>query len=115
MEKNTGVTAISWLDNRMVLLSSTYAGCDPVKKIKRFDFKTKTKIEIDCPDIVSEYNKNMGGVDKFEMLMSLYRCDYKSKKYYRRIFFWCINLCIVNSWLIYKRDCDKNNVPRSTF
>lgn len=47
----------------------------------------------------------MGGVDLADMLIELYRTDHKSKRWYMRIFYWIIDVCIVNGWLLYKRHC----------
>jgi len=42
---------------------------DPMSKVKRFS-KTENKfIEIDCPHIVSVYNKHMEGVDLLDSLL----------------------------------------------
>ena len=41
---------------------------DPVK---RWDGKEKKMIEVQCPEIINQYNKHMGGVDLCDMLMSL--------------------------------------------
>jgi len=49
----------------------------------------------------------MGGVDLFDMLMALYKIDHKSTKWYRRIYFWVLNVAIVNGWLLYKRHCQQ--------
>jgi len=51
-----------------------------------------------CPAIVREYNHHMGSVDLFDMLMSLYKVDHKSRQWYRRIFYWLFNVAIVNGW-----------------
>ena len=55
----------------------------------------------------------MGGVDLLNSLMSLHRCKLKSKKYYHRIFYHFLNVTIVNSWLLYRRDCEAFDVPKS--
>lgn len=50
----------------------------------------------------------MGGVDKADMLLALYRTHLKSRKWYKRIIFHLLDLCIVNSWLLYRasrEDC----------
>jgi hypothetical protein len=46
----------------------------------------------------------MGGVDLFDMLLALYKCDHKSKKWYRRIFLWSLNVAVVNGWLYFTSD-----------
>ncbi|KAK2710424.1 hypothetical protein QYM36_011821 [Artemia franciscana] len=45
----------------------------------------------------------MGGVDLADMLLELYRIDFKSRsKWYMRIFF-LFDLSVVNGWLLYRR------------
>ena len=46
----------------------------------------------------------MGGIDKSDMLVHLYRTPMKSKRWYLRLFGYIIDLCVVNAWLLYKRD-----------
>ncbi|KRZ75253.1 hypothetical protein T10_2640 [Trichinella papuae] len=72
----------------MVDLSSTYACTQPVSKVKRWNKKEKTLVDMSYPAIVKEYNKYMGGVDLAGMLRALYRIEHR----------------IVNGWLQYKRD-----------
>ena len=61
-----------------------------------------------CPQIVGEYNQNMGGVDLADMLLALYRIDRRSKKYYNRIVYYLFGVCVVNSWILYKFNIDEN-------
>ncbi|KAL4120566.1 hypothetical protein QTP88_013236 [Uroleucon formosanum] len=48
-------------------------------QVKRFDRKEKCSVIIECPEIINLYNKNMGGVDKHDQLVSYYRTFIKSK------------------------------------
>lgn len=105
-EREHGIAVVRWMDNRCVQLSSTYVAVDPITTVQRFDRKQKKKVAVQCPAIVRHYNAHMGGVDKFDMLMALYRVGHKSKKWYRPIFLWCLHLSVVNGWIHYKRDCD---------
>lgn len=52
----------------------------------------------------------MGGVDKMDFLLSLYRISIRSKKWTLKIFDHFIDLAICNSWLEYKIDCEKNQI-----
>ena len=45
--------------------------------------------------------KKLGGVDKWYMLISLYRSKLKTKKWYKRIIFHLIDLAIVNDWTLH--------------
>jgi hypothetical protein len=47
----------------------------------------------------------MGGVDLMNSLISLYRTNIRSKKWYRHLVFHLFDLTVVNSWLLYRRDC----------
>lgn len=48
--------------------------------------------------------------------MALYRNDMKSKKWYRRIFFHLIDLCVVNAWLLYRAmKGDECKIPLAFF
>lgn len=61
-------------------------------------------MEVKRPHCVKEYNRFMGGVDLADMLIELYRIDFKSRnKWYMRIFFFLFDLSIVNGWILYRR------------
>lgn len=109
-----GVTirAVKWYDNRSVILASTFAKANPVGKIQRWDRKTKQRIQVDYPFIVKQYNSFMGGVDLLDAYLAYYRIDIRSKKYYMRLFFHLVDLAVVNSWLLYRRDCESLQVPQ---
>ncbi|XP_065662880.1 piggyBac transposable element-derived protein 3-like [Hydra vulgaris] len=103
IDANSGLILTKWYDNKCVNLISTY--CDPefVSKIKRWDRKDKKYIEIDCPSTVQEYNKSMGGVDLADMLISLFRTTIKTRRWYLKVFFHCLDIAKVNGWLVYRR------------
>ena len=68
-----------WFDSNVVQVSSTYCGVEPIDQVRRYDKKEKREIHIPRPQIVQEYNSIMGGTDTFDMLMSFYRIQHKSK------------------------------------
>ena len=92
---------------------STFAKAHPVVNVSRYDKKASQRIEIPCPNIVQQYNKSMGGVDLADCLISLYRINIRSKKYYHRLVFHMIDMILVNSWLLYKRDALHHQLPKS--
>ncbi|KRY28169.1 PiggyBac transposable element-derived protein 3 [Trichinella spiralis] len=79
---------VRWHDSAVVDLSSTYVCTQPVCKVKRWNKKEKTLVDVSCPAIVKEYNKYMGSVDLARMLRALYRIDHR----------------VVNGWLQNKID-----------
>ena len=94
---------VQWFDNKVVNLLSTFAGMEPINKVNRWFSSLKQRREIDCPDVVRIYNKHMGGVDLLDSLLGLHRTNVRSKKWYHRIFFHCMDMVVVNSWLLYRR------------
>ena len=69
-------------------------------------------INVNCPSNIIYYNKNMGGVDRLDFFVSLYRIYIKSKKWPLRVIFHFIDLFIVTSWFQYIKDCQSLNVPK---
>lgn len=106
------IVAVKWMDNSSVILFSTFVGIGEIDKVKRWDKKTKAHILVERPEVVQCYNKFMGGVDKCDHLLSLYRIFIKSRKWTLRVLFHFIDVAVVNSWLEYIRACDAENVPR---
>lgn len=104
--KHDGVNlrVVKWHDNRSVHLLSTYAAAHPTTLVKRWDKKTQKMVEVVRPNIVSIYNKSMGGVDLLDSLIALYRTKVRSKKWYLRLFFHMMDMVMVEAWLLYKRD-----------
>ncbi|CAG4960799.1 unnamed protein product [Colias eurytheme] len=95
---------VKWLDNKPVLIASTYVGLEPMGICNRYSKDAKRFIDIPCPKIISEYNKHMGGVDLSDMLIAIYRTYYKAHKWYMAIFSQLLYISVNNAWLLYRRE-----------
>ena len=103
---------MKWHDNKCVTLASNFSDVSMGKPVKRYDSKSKEFIEVPCPEMVNAYNLFMGGVDKNDMLIALYRSTMKPKKrWYLKIIFHMVDLCKVNAWLTYRRDFEASLQP----
>ena len=51
------------------------------------------------PTVVREYNKFLGGVDKADQHRSYYGVGHNSKKWWRTVFSFVINVCLVQAWI----------------
>ncbi|XP_038591089.1 piggyBac transposable element-derived protein 3-like [Micropterus salmoides] len=100
-----GVIAVKWFDNKCVSLLSNACGIMPLSTVKRWSKDSRTKISVPCPSLVTAYNQHMGGTDLSDMLVHLYKTPVKSRRWYIPLFGYILDLCISNSWLVYKRDC----------
>ena len=97
---------VRWLDGDAVNIMSSYSSAQPNGTMGRWvkDISTTEKTELNCPGVVQHYNFAMGGVDKMDSLIALYRIFFKSRKFYHRFFFHFLDESIVNAWLMYRRD-----------
>ncbi|XP_031356899.1 piggyBac transposable element-derived protein 2-like [Photinus pyralis] len=109
-EENKKVVAVKWFDNKGVTLLSTYVGLQPIEEVRRWSQTEKKYVHVPRPNIVKIYNMNMGGVDLNDMLVALYRTRIGVKRYYLKIFFHLMDISIVNSWLLYRRDCRLHDI-----
>lgn len=100
------ITVLRWQDTKPVHTVSTYAGAHPEDTVKRYDRKSKEKIDVTRPFVIQEYNKFTGGVDMMERMIAYYPHGFKNKKWYLRVFFHLLNMAIINSWLLYRKDVD---------
>ena len=51
--------------------------------------------------IVNEYNEYMLGVDRLDQRMSYYQFTTKSVKWWRKVFFWMMEVAVVNAYILY--------------
>lgn len=79
--------------------------------VKRWSKKDGSYIEVKRPKIVELYNSSMGGVDKHDFLVSLYRISIRCRKWTVRLIFHYFSMAIINSWLEYRQDATKLGIP----
>ncbi len=90
-------------DNKRVLTISNYAGKEPQDVCQRYDRAGKKDIEVDRRYSIAIYHKFMGGVEKADMLLSLYRTRFRSRKWYHQLAFHFFSMAAVNAWLLYQQ------------
>lgn len=93
--------ALKWKDKRSVHLLSNYHTPEDCTEVKRRE-KNGTVVEVPCPMALTDYNSNMNGVDKFDQLLSSYKIDRQSNKWWHRIFFYFLDACVINAYCMYK-------------
>lgn len=107
---NIEITSVAWKDNKVVNFLSNYCGVLPKDYIQRFDGKEKKKILIECPAVVKQYNKHMGGVDLMDSFIARCKIKLKSKKWYIRLFYHLLDMVVANSWILHKKICEKKSI-----
>lgn len=97
-----GLAWVKWIDKKPVHFLSNFHDPHISETCKRKQ-KNGSKIDVPCPKLANDYNKNMGFVDKMDMLKSLYEISRKAKKWWHRIFWYFVDITIVNSYIIYRK------------
>lgn len=96
------VILTKWFDNKAVIMASNYMSVGLTDQCKRWDKQSKEYINVSRPEVVRNYNINMGGVDKMDFLITIYRTFIRSRKWTLRMFTHAIDIACTNGWLEYK-------------
>lgn len=106
------VVCVKWYDNKCVASASNYIGVGTPDTALRFDKAAQQKVTIERPQIVKNYNIRMGGVNLNNQMISYYRILIRSRKWTLRIITHFIDFAIIQSWIEYKNDCKKSEIPK---
>ena len=109
---NSGLVVMRWYDSKCVNIYSTFSNPELDSTVKHWDKKQKINIEIKCPNMIKEYIQSMGGVDLPDMLIALYLTDIKTRRWYLKILFHCVDICKINAWLLYPHHCNQAGVSK---
>lgn len=60
LSEDGSVVLVRWQDNGIANMASTHVGHGNVGSVKRWSEATKKHIDIECPEVTSEYNIYMG-------------------------------------------------------
>lgn len=90
------ILVCKWNDNSVATVASNSETIEPLQQ--------KKYILIDQPAIIKSYNQNMGGVDRFDQNIGVYRTSVRGKKWYFSLFSHCLHMAIHNAWQLYKNN-----------
>ena len=99
---SSNITAVRWKDNKVVNCLSTFTGKEPMQSVKRFCHTEKKKVDIEQPNIIREYNKSMGGVDRMDQNIAAYMINLRSKKWWWPLFRFVIDVSVNNAFQLYR-------------
>jgi len=96
-----GICVVKWKDKRDVLSISSEFKHEMVETANRHGQK---KIK---PLLISEYNKNMSGIDRQDQMMSYYPAERKTLRWYKKIAIHFLQICLLNSHILYCKNIKK--------
>lgn len=95
------IAAVKWMDRKGVNFLSSIHSPRQTTTVRR-RLRNGSQVNVHCPKVVETYNKFMGGVDRFDQLQERYRIGRRSIKWWHRIFYYLLDLAIVNSFVLWK-------------
>ena len=90
--------ALLWKNQKDVKMPSTWHASEIIPTGKTI----ASGISIAKSACVISYNKGMGGVDHLDQISATCRSGRKHVKWYKKFFFYMIDISLVNTYLIYK-------------
>lgn len=106
---------VKWNDNSMVHIATNFSSVQPFVDVNRYCSKSKQRVKIKQPQMISEYNKYMGGVDHMDWLASHYAIAIRGKKWYFPLITRAIQMALVNSWKMFKLANADNQISLLNF
>ncbi|CAH1988473.1 unnamed protein product [Acanthoscelides obtectus] len=107
LEENQNNIVCKWNDNSVVTIASNITSPFPTQQVKRFSQKEKKMIHVEQPCLIKQYNENMGGVDRADQNISLYRVGIRGKKWYFCLFSHALDMAEQNAWQLHKHSGGK--------
>ena len=93
-QSETGIMCTRWKDKKDVFTMSTCVE-DGILQVRRAGQPK------DIPKVIDTYNKNMGGVDRSDQMLTSYEIEQKCvKKWYKEFFYDLVNVCVFNAHII---------------
>jgi hypothetical protein len=111
------ILCVKWKDNKDVhFLSTKHKSADVTGtgKLRRKKGQTPRE-EVKKPKCAIEYQKGMGGVDLQDQVTALFPIMRRTVKGYRKIFFYILDMCMINSFIVYHKISGKKKTGYSDF
>lgn len=109
-DKKLAVTR--WMDNKPVLMLSTFLADGKTSLCERWSKKNKKYENVTLPEVIKDYNSNMGGVDLMDRLLAVCPSRNRTKKWTIRCISHMVDVAIVNSYLQFKQKEKKKGVRK---
>lgn len=108
------VQCLVWKDKKSVAFINTICNPSETTTVVRKN-PDGSRSDVKCPSSVKLYNANMGGVDLADQKRKMYSCTRKSKKWYMRLFWYLVDIAIVNSHILESESTNHATRPQKDF
>ncbi|CAK9810844.1 PiggyBac transposable element-derived protein 4 [Anthophora plagiata] len=112
--RKSRTTLLAWKDKRIITMLTNYYSTN--MQSTRRTLCGGHIVTVNKPEMVLKYTANMGGVDRADQYASTYCFLRKSLKWWRKLFFWGLEMCVINSYIIYRiSEETKNQKPMTHY
>ena len=94
------LVAMAWYDKRPVYMISTIH--PPESPVLRRS-QAGPREPVPCPPAQCAYKENMGGVDLAYQILQSFSVIRKSRKAWKKLFYYGLEVCLLNSFTIFKK------------
>lgn len=102
MKRTKGnTTLVIWKDQKLMWLLFNHISSLATSSVERWN-ESRNKVSIACPRAVHDYFHHARSVDVINQLHYSYLIGRKSMKPWFRLAWWCIDMCIINAFILYK-------------
>jgi len=109
----SGLIVVRWNDNSIVNVASNHLGVQPLTSVNRWSSSMKKHIAIPQPALITKYNRGMGGTDRMDQNLNLYRITVRNKKWWWPLFAFAVDSAVSNAWYIYRCSPATEHMPLS--
>jgi len=105
---NENSLLLAWRDKCLVTMLSTWnmSISEPVwRKVRG----RKEEEMVEKPSVIANYMKNMDGVDTADQYCVTYCFLRRTLKWWKKLFFWFLEVSIINAYVLYKESCKNSN------
>ena len=115
VRQDGNVSVTVWQDTWPVTFMSSGHNPDHTRSVRRKKVDG-SRVEVDCPECIVDYNKFMAGVDKGDQYRGYYHVRMKSRKCYKYIFWFPFEVCVLNSFILSRYSpCNHPNTTYLSF
>ena len=79
IDNNSDICIVKWNNKNVIRQTSNVVAIYSIQNVLQWNNSFQAKEEVDCPNIVMQYNKSIDGVELVHMLLTLYRITVKTR------------------------------------
>lgn len=112
-DDNQSLCIVRWKDNAIVTVASSLCDTKSNRNVRRWCKIERKKVSVPIPNLIHNYNCNMGGTDRMDQNVNKFRIGIRGKKWWWCLFTWLIDVSINNAWTL-ANSCGKDT-PQKDF